>query len=387
MDLSYILNHLGEERDNYFGAVAPPIIQSSNFYFKDVASLRKAFLDEKNISIYTRGNNPTVEILRKKIAALAGAEDALVFSSGVAAISAAVLSNVNAGDHAICVKKPYGWTHRLFTKFLPRFGVNATMVDGSDVSHFERAILPTTKVIFLESPNTFTFELQDLKAIVKLAKANSIVTIIDNSYSTSLGQRCSEMGIDIEVHSASKYYGGHSDVVAGYLIANKQMTAKVFANELLNLGGIISPNDAWLLIRSLRTLPLRLERTRNTTKKVVEWMEQHPQVEKVVYPFAKSFPQYDLALKQMKYGGSLFTAMIKAKDVSEVETFCNSLKKFLMAVSWGGHESLIMPACSFPVQQHYEESVYPFNLIRFYIGLEDFESLTEDLQQAFEKIE
>ncbi|HLP20635.1 MAG TPA: aminotransferase class I/II-fold pyridoxal phosphate-dependent enzyme [Chitinophagales bacterium] len=387
MDLSYILNHLGEERDNYFGAVAPPIIQSSNFYFKDVASLRKAFLDEKNISIYTRGNNPTVEILRKKIAALAGAEDALVFSSGVAAISAAVLSNVNAGDHAICVKKPYGWTHRLFTKFLPRFGVNATMVDGTDISHFERAILPTTKVIFLESPNTFTFELQDLKAIVKLAKAHNIVTIIDNSYSTSLGQRCIEMGIDIELHSASKYYGGHSDVVAGYLIANKQMTDKVFASELLNLGGIISPNDAWLLIRSLRTLPLRLEQTRNTTKKIVEWMEQHTQVEKVVYPFAKSFPQYELALKQMKYGGSLFTAIIKAKDVSEVETFCNSLKKFLMAVSWGGHESLIMPACSFPVQQHYEESVYPFNLIRFYIGLEDFESLTEDLQQAFEKIE
>ena len=387
MDLSYILNHLGEDRENYFNAVSPPIIQTSNFYFKDVASLRKAFLNEKEIPIYTRGNNPTVEILRKKIAALAGAEDALVFSSGVAAISAAVISNVNAGEHVLCVKKPYGWTHRLFDKFLPRFGVTATMVDGTAIENFENAIQPNTKVIFLESPNTFTFELQDIEAVVKLAKAKGIITIIDNSYSTSLGQRCIEMGIDIEVHSATKYYGGHSDVVAGYLISNKKMTDQIFESEFLNLGGIISPNDAWLLIRSLRTLPLRLKQTRETTEALVEWLEQHPQIEKVVYPFSKSFPQYDLARKQMTHGGSLFTVLLKAKDVAQVETFCNSLKCFLMAVSWGGHESLIMPACSFPEQQHYKEEVYPFNLIRFYIGLEDVESLTADLKQAFKKIE
>src|ERR1043165_2920332 len=193
MDLSFILNHLGEERENYFNAVSPPVIQTSNFYFRDVASLRKAFLNEKEIPIYSRGNNPTVEILRKKIAALAGAEDALVFSSGVAAIGAAVIAKVNSGDHVVCVKKPYGWTHRLLNKFLPRFGVTATMVDGTSVADFEKAIQPNTKVIFLESPNTFTFELQDIAAVVKLAKAKGITTIIDNSYSTSLGQRAIEM--------------------------------------------------------------------------------------------------------------------------------------------------------------------------------------------------
>ncbi len=387
MDLSYILNHLGEERENYFNAVSPPVIQTSNFCFKDVASLRVAFTNERESHLYTRGNNPTVEILRKKIAALAGAEDALVFSSGSAAISAAVIANVKVGEHVVCVSKPYSWTDRLLNKFLSRFGVEATMVDGTDIANFRNAIQPNTRVIFLESPNTFTFELQDLAAVVKLAKENNIFTIIDNSYCTSLGQRCIEMGIDIELHSASKHYGGHSDVVAGYLLCNKTMADKIFASEFLNLGGIISPHDAWLLIRSLRTLPLRLERTKATTDKIVAWLEQHPQVDKVLYPFSKTFPQYDLAKKQMLWCGGLFSIHLKAKDIDEVETFCNSLKRFLMAVSWGGHESLLMPACSFHPNKQYDDSVFPFNHIRFYIGMEEADVLIEDLKQAFAKIE
>ena len=383
MDLSYILNHLGEERDHYFDAVAPPIIQSSNFYFKDVASLRHAFPNERDVHVYTRGNNPTVEILRKKIAALAGAEDALVFSSGVAAISAAVMANVQAGDHVVCVKKPYGWTDKLLNKFLSRYGVTSSMIDGTKIEHFVNALQPNTKVIFLESPNSFTFELQDLKQVVKLAKAKGIITIIDNSYCTSLGQRCIEMGIDIEVHSATKYFGGHSDVVAGYLMSSKAMVSKIFASELLNIGGIISPNDAWLMIRSLRTLPLRLAHVEASTAVIVKFMEQHQLVEKVIFPFADSFPQQALAKEQMLWCGGLFTAIIKAADTKQVELFCNSLKRFLMAVSWGGHESLIMPACSFQSRNDLDLGDYPYNMIRFYIGLEEPEVLINDIEQAF----
>ncbi len=387
MDLSYILNHLGEERSDYYNAVSPPIIQSSNFYSKSVADLRKAFADEKNIHLYTRGNNPTVEILRKKIAALAGAEDSLVFSSGAAAVAAAVMSNVKAGDHVICVQKPYGWTNKLLTKYLAQYGVQCTMVDGTDSANFEKAIQDNTRLIFLESPNSFTFELQDLEAVVKIAQSKNIITVIDNSYCTSLGQRCIEMGIDIEVHSATKYYGGHSDVVAGYLISSKAICDRICASELLNLGAIISPNDGWLMIRSLRTLPIRLERVRLTTEKIVAWMEQHPQVEKVIYPFSKSFPQHDLAQKQMTWCGGLFSAQIKTDSIAQMEVFCDSLERFLMAVSWGGHESLIMPACSFYPKDKYDSSVFPYNLVRFFIGLEDVEILTEDLKQAFKKIE
>ncbi len=386
MDLSYILNHLGEEREYYFDAVSPPVIQSSNFYFRDVESLRKAFQNEKDIHIYTRGNNPTVEILRKKIAALAGAEDALVFSSGVAAVAAAVMANVQAGDHVVCVKKPYGWTDKLLNKYLPRFGVSATMVDGADTHNFAKAIQPNTRVIFLESPNSFTFELQDIKAVVELARANNIVTVIDNSYCTSLGQRCIEMGVDIEVHSATKYFGGHSDVVAGYLMASRAMVNKIFATELLNIGAIISPHDAWLMIRSLRTLPVRLERIQASTAKVVAFMESHPLVERVIFPFSDSFPQKDLAQAQMQWCGGLFTAIIKAGSVEKAEQFCNSLKCFLMAVSWGGHESLIMPACSFRKRNETNLAGLPFNMIRFYIGLEDPEMLIADLKHAFEII-
>ncbi|MBL0310772.1 MAG: aminotransferase class I/II-fold pyridoxal phosphate-dependent enzyme [Bacteroidetes bacterium] len=386
MDLSYILNHLGEERENYFNAVAPPIIQSTNFCFKDVATMRNAFQHENEESLYTRGNNPTVRILRKKIAALAGAEDALVFSSGIAAVSAAVMSNVKAGDHVVCVKKPYSWTNRLLNEYLNRFGVETTMIDGTDIQNFVNATKSNTRLYMLESPNTYTFELQDIRAVTSLAKKHNIVTVIDNSYCNSLGQPVLEMGIDIEVHSATKYFGGHSDVVAGYLMSNQKMIDKIFATQLMMLGAIISPNDAWLMLRSLRTLPLRLERVKSSTEKVVEFMEAHPKVERMYYPWSKSFPQYELAKKQMKWCGGLFTIQLKAKSIDEVETFCDNLKRFLMAVSWGGHESLLMPACSFHPKENYDASIYPFTLIRFYIGLEDPDILIADLKQALDKI-
>ncbi|MBK7149565.1 MAG: aminotransferase class I/II-fold pyridoxal phosphate-dependent enzyme [Bacteroidetes bacterium] len=387
MDISYILNHLGEERENYFGAVAPPVIQTSNFAFKTVEALRQSFTNERNVHLYTRGNNPTVEILRKKVAALAGAEDALVFSSGAAAVAAAVMSQVKAGDHVVCVKKPYSWTNKLLNDYLNRFNVTVTMVDGTDPQNFVSASHASTKLWMLESPNSFTLELQDLEAIASLAKERNIVTVVDNSYCTSLGQRCIEMGIDIEVHSATKYYGGHSDVVAGFLIGSRQMLDKIFATELLNIGGVISPHDASLLLRSMRTLPIRMQKIRETTEALVAFMKAHPQVERIIYPFDESFPQYDLAKEQMRWCGGLFSANIRAKSVEEVELFCNSLRTFLMAVSWGGHESLIIPACSFYPREAFQSEVYSFNMVRFYIGLEDVDFLINDLKQAFKKIE
>lgn len=387
MDLAYILNHLGEERSNYYNAVAPPIIQTSNFTADTVAGLRTMFADELHTHLYTRGNNPTNEILRKKIAALAGAEDALVFGSGVAAISAAVLANVKAGSHVVCVKKPYNWTYKLLNDYLARFNVTVTFVDGTDVQNYIDATQPNTTIYFLESPNSFTFELQDIEAIANEAKKRGIVTILDNSYCTSIGQPVVKMGIDIEVHSATKYYGGHSDVVAGYLMGSKAMVKRIFEAELMTIGSLLSPHDAWLMIRSLRTLPLRLQRIRATTEKIVAFMENHPQVNRVVYPFSKSFAQYELAQKQMLWCGGLFTAEIKVDTIEQAETFCNSLKAFLMAVSWGGHESLIIPACSFYSPGDYHNKAIPFNTVRFYIGLEDEKFLLDDLKQAFKKIE
>ena len=215
MDLSYIINELGEERDLYFNAIAPPIVQSSNFAFGTVAALRELLLDEYNGFLYSRGNNPTIDILRQKLAALDGAEDALVFGSGAAAIFTTVLSQLKKGDHVVCVRDPYSWARRLFENILPRFGVDTTFLDGTATAHFEAALQPNTTLIYLESPNSFTFELQDVAAIARLARSRNITTVIDNSYCTPLYQQPHVMGIDLCLQSATKFISGHSDTMAG----------------------------------------------------------------------------------------------------------------------------------------------------------------------------
>src|ERR1700712_3490079 len=292
MDISYIINEYAEDREHYFNAVAPPIMQTSNFIYKTVDEMRKAFADEYSTFLYSRGKNPTVEILRKKLAALDAAEDCLVFNSGVAATFAAVFANVKSGDHIVSVDKPYSWSQKLFNEILPRFGVTTTYVDGRYIENFERAILPNTTVIYLESPNSWDYAIQDLKAVAELAKAENIVTIIDNSYCTPLYQKPLDFGIDLTLQSATKYIGGHSDTVAGVLCGSAQMIERIFNSEYMNIGSGISPFNAWLLIRGLRTLPMRLERITKTTKEVITYLKQHDRVEAVIFPFDPNFSQF-----------------------------------------------------------------------------------------------
>ena len=386
MDLSEIINELGEEREHYFNAIAPPIIQTSNFAFQKVDALREALKDEFKVHLYSRGNNPTVTILRKKLAALDGAEDALVLSSGVAAIFLAVFANVKSGDHIVSVSKPYSWTDKLFNHLLPRFGVQTTMVDGTRTENFEQAIRDNTRIIFLESPNTFTYELQDIEAIVKLAQRNGILTMIDNSYCSPLYQKPIEMGIDLSLQTATKYLGGHSDVVAGVISGSKAMIGKIFRNEMLTVGSVISPFNAWLLLRSLRTLEIRLERIANSTEYVFDKLKDHPKIERIYYPFNPQSSQFELAKKQMKRSPGLFTLLLKATTLKEISTFCESLQHFLMAVSWGGHESLIFPSCAAIPEDMFEAENINHRLVRFYIGLEDPELLLQDILQALDKI-
>ncbi|MFC2128445.1 trans-sulfuration enzyme family protein, partial [Bacteroidota bacterium] len=250
--------------------------------------------------------------------------------------------------------------------------------------NFENAIKENTKLIYLESPNSWTFELQDFEKVTAIAKKHNIITAVDNSYSSPLVQSPADYGIDIILHSASKYIGGHSDIVAGVLCSSKKIIEKIFYNEYLNLGGGISPFNAWLMIRGLRTLPIRLEKISDTTKKIINFLENHPKVEKLLYPFSKNFPQYELVKKQVKKEMGLFSLYLKTSNINEIEKFCNSLKIFLMAVSWGGHESLIFPACV--INQRKNDTRFPNNLIRMYIGLDEPESLIKDLESAFKSI-
>ena len=385
MELSYILNELGEERDKYYNAVTPPIVQTSNFACKTVAEMREMLKHEPEVYFYTRGNNPTVTILEKKLAALEGAEHAIAFGSGIAAVSAAVLSQVKAGDHIVCVKKPYTWTNALMKHFMPRFGVEVTMVDGTDANNYKDAIKPNTTLLYLESPNSFTFELQDIEAIVKIARTHHCSTIIDNSFATPLFQKPIAMGVDLVVHSCTKYIGGHSDVMGGMICGKRETINKIFEQEYMTLGAILDPHAAWLLIRGLRTLPVRMERIATTTQKVVAYLHQHPKVEQIFYPFLETNPQYELAKKQLSSNTGQFTIRLRTDDINKVDLFCDSLKHFLMAASWGGHESLIYPVAAAYNSGNYKSSL-PFTLIRFYIGLEDPEYLINDLEQALEKV-
>jgi cystathionine beta-lyase/cystathionine gamma-synthase len=374
MDISYILNQLGEDREDYFNAIAPPIIQTSNFAFKTVDDLRKAFEDEMGTYLYSRGLNPTVDILRKKLAALDNAEDALVFNNGAAATYAGVMANVKSGDHIVSVEHPYSWTKHLFDKILPRFGVTTTYIDGRDM-----AILPNTSLIYLESPTSWYFELQDLKAVAELARAEGIVTLIDNTYCSPLYQRPYELGIDICMQTATKYIGGHSDTLGGVLSGSAEMMRKIFLSEYMCVGSGIQPFNAWLLLRGLRTLPARLERINRSTKTVWEFLKDHPKVESVIYPFDPEFDQYDLAKHQMQEAPGLISIFVKLYSWEAIESFCNGLKNFKMAVSWGGHESLIIPKISVMQREAFDPHKKDHRMIRIYVGLEEPDYLIKDL--------
>jgi cystathionine beta-lyase/cystathionine gamma-synthase len=382
-DWTEILLHLGEDTSFNSKPIVPPIVQSSNFGFGSVAEFRAAFQNEQAAHLYTRGNNPTVEIVRKKIAALEGSEDALLFASGSAAIAAAIMGQVASGDHVVCVQKPYNWTYILLQDYLARFQVTVTFVDGRNLAEIAQAIQPNTKVLMLESPNSLTFELQDLKACAALAQQHGLVSIIDNSYCSPLYQNPIDYGIDLVIHSGTKYLGGHSDVVFGVVCGSKALIKPLFHAEFMTLGACLSPHDAWLILRSLRTLPLRMRQISATTQQVTAFLKQHPKVDYILYPLDESFPQYELAQSQMRGAGGLFSVNYKGKSIEQMEKFCDALSRiFQMAVSWGGHEALQIPTCTFYNIEGKTPPPLPFTFVRYYIGLEEPEYLIKHLDNA-----
>ncbi len=283
-DFTYILYHFGEEEEP-FGAVSPPIFQTSNFSFETFKEFQDAVMHEDERYLYTRGNNPTVRIAEKKLAALERGEDARLFASGVSAIAAAVMAFVSSGDHIVSVKDTYGWAKTLFDEYLARFGVDVTYIEGVKVEEFEEVIKPNTKIIYLESPTTFTFKIQDLEGVGKLGKNYGIKTMIDNSWATPYFQNPIDFGIDLVIHSTSKYLGGHMDIMGGIVIGQKEDIRHIFETEALNIGGTPDPFAAWLLLRGLRTLHIRMDRHFKSAMKIATYLYEHPKVDKVLYPF------------------------------------------------------------------------------------------------------
>jgi cystathionine beta-lyase/cystathionine gamma-synthase len=386
VDLSHILFHLGEERARWDHAIAPPVFQSSNFAMPTVAAMRAAMAGEYDAHLYTRGNNPTVEILRRKLAALEGAEDALLFGSGAAAVAAAVLASVRGGAHVVCVAKPYSWTRGLLRDFLPPFGVETEFVDARDAAAVAAALRPQTALVVLESPNSLTFEQQDLAAIAALARARGVTTLVDNSFATPLGQSPIALGIDVVVHSGTKYLAGHSDVVMGALCATRAFCERVFRGPYMTLGAILSPHDAWLALRGLRTLEVRMDRIGASTREVAAFLGSHPKVRRLYWPHGADDPQAALTARQLHRVSGLLSIDLDT-DIDGVERFCDALRRFLMAVSWGGYESLALPVAGVRDWRGREsQSAVPVTLVRLSIGLEDPKVLLEDLAQALDRI-
>lgn len=373
------------------GPVVPPIYQSSLFTFENWDSIDKAFDDPFNNSIYTRGNNPSVSLVEEKIAILCGGQRAKLFSSGMGAISSAILHFVKTGDHIISIKNVYGPANNFMNVYLKeKCNIQTTFIDGKDVNDFENSIRDNTELIYLESPSSAVFGLQDIKKVVALAKKNNIKTIIDNTWATPIFQRPLDMGIDLEIHSCSKYLGGHSDVVAGVVVGKEADIRSIFDREHAFLGAKLSPFEAWLILRSLRTLKIRMLQHQENAIAVANFLDKHPKIKKVLYPGIYSFDQYQLAKEQMSGFSGLMGFIIDSNDIDEIKNFFNSLKCFRIGVSWGGHESLIYaPAISYlkemPKEQ-FDNMGISLGVMRISVGLEDVNDLIDDLKQALKHI-
>jgi len=374
-----VLLHYGEDH-HLMGAVVPPIFQNSLFVFPNVAAFRRGFTAgdpyEKGF-LYSRIHNPTLEIVERKLARLEGTDAAKVFGSGMAAISAAIFSAVKAGAHVVCVETVYGPTRQLLKDYLPKFNVSVTFVDGCDVDEVVGAIQPETTLIFLESPSSFLFRIQDLAAISAVARTRGITTVIDNSYASPLFQQPARHGIDIVVHSATKYLAGHSDIVAGALCTSADRMARILDNELALFGGILAPLPAWLLLRGMRTLAVRMRAHAETGDAVANWLSEHPAVERVHHVGRPDHPQRALIERQMSGHSGLLSFEPRNQDPVAVEAMVDRLRVFQIGVSWGGFESLVVPIAA--TCSKWSE---PRQVVRLFCGLESPESLIRDLDQA-----
>ncbi|CAN7669495.1 PLP-dependent transferase [Aminobacter sp. LjRoot7] len=362
------------------GAVVPPIYQTSLFTFDSYAEMADVFAGRSTKPIYSRGNNPTVMEFESKIAALEGAEAARGFSSGMAAISSTVLAFVGAGERIVAVRNCYGDAYRLFERLLPHLGMKVDYVDGSDPDAV-KAALPGAAMLYLESPTSMMFELQELEVLTALAKAQGIVTVIDNSWATPLFQKPILHGVDIVMHSASKYLGGHSDTVAGVVAGSAEHIRRINERTYPYLGAKLSPFEAWLLLRGLRTLPLRLPHHMKSGLTIAERLKGHAHVERVNHPAFSNHP----GKKTLAGYSGLFSFEV-TEDI-DVPAFTDALKLFRIGVSWGGHESLVVPALASLQQTPDANSIGRFGVsprtIRLNVGLENVEDLWADVSRAF----
>jgi methionine-gamma-lyase len=380
--------HAGQHPDPSTGAISVPIYETSTFVFKNAEQGAARFAGTEEGYIYTRLGNPTIKALEKSLAVLEDGEDARACATGMAAINTAVISLVKKGDHVVSTDCLYGGTAKLFLDILPKFGVEFTLVDSSDARNVEAAIKENTKLIYIETPSNPTLKLTDLHAVSKIAKEQKIATMVDNTFMSPYFQKPLNLGIDVSLHSLTKYLSGHSDVVGGAIITSKTLIKQVDP-MLKNTGATLGPFEAWLTLRGIKTLPLRMDRHNENAQKVAKYLKTHPKIEKVYYPGLESHPQHELAKKQMTGFGGIVSFEVKG-GLEAGRKLMNSVKLCTLAVSLGAAETLIEHPASMthaivPKEERLKAGITD-SLVRLSVGIEDAEDITADLKQALEHI-
>lgn len=381
--------HGGKQHDHAHGPLSTPIYQSSTFVFDNAAQGAARFAGDEAGYIYSRLGNPTTRELELKIAALEEMEDGAATATGMGAVSASVLSFLAQGDHLIASKAVYGCTFALFSHMLPKFGIEVTFVDMEDHNAVENALKPNTKMIFAETPINPNLVVIDLAFIGDFAKRHNLISVIDNTFMTPLLQKPKHFGIDIVLHSATKYLNGHGDVVAGLVCGSKEHIETIKLTVLKDIGATISPHDAWLIIRGMKTLSVRMERHCNNAQKVAEFLAQHEKIEQVYYPGLKSHPGNKFIGTQMKAAGGVIAFELKG-TLEMGAQFINATKLCTLAVSLGDAETLIQHPASMTHSPYTPEERLAAGisdgLVRISVGLEEANDIIDDLAQALAQI-
>lgn len=378
----------GERVDPETGAVVTPIYETSVFAFTSTQQLIDAVSEKTSRDVYTRWSNPTITAAERKIAELESTEDCAVFSSGMAAISTAIISLVSPGDHIVSIRDLYGGTVELLSNLMTKFEVLTTFVEATNTGEMESAVRKNTKLLFLETPTNPTLKLVDLSKVAEIAKRNGAKVLVDNTFATPYNQQPLRFGCSLVIHSATKYLAGHNDVTAGAAAGSEELIEPMKKLRRI-LGGMLDPHGAWLMLRGMKTLSLRMEKHNANGQKVAEYLEGHPKVERVYYPGLSTHPQHSLAKRQMKGFGGVLSFELKG-NLNRAVKFVDNLKLALIAPSLGGTETLVSQPSTvshyFMNPDERRKAGISDSLIRLSLGIEDPEDIISDLAQAFEQV-
>ncbi|HSY63294.1 MAG TPA: aminotransferase class I/II-fold pyridoxal phosphate-dependent enzyme [Terriglobales bacterium] len=371
----------GSDLDKKNGPLATPIYQTSTFEVTDNEQQVRATDTDM---FYTRYGNPTHTVVESAIAKLEGADAALLFASGMGAITTSILALLKSGDHVVAQRDIYGGASKFFTQWLPKLGIETTLVDTIEYEQHERAIQPNTKILYLESPTNPTVRIVDLHKTAALAKKHGLISMIDSTFATPINQRPVEFGIDLIMHSGTKYFGGHSDLISG-IVAGRQDLIDKIRQTRTTLGGVMDPHAAWLLLRGIKTLAVRVQRQNESALRIAEFLARHPKVRRVHYPFLEGHPQRAVAMEQMSGGGGMLSFEVEGTG-EDAKRMTEALRLFTLAPSLGGVDSLV----SIPVLTSHamispdqrQKMGVTEQLIRLSVGIENADDLIADLEHA-----